>query len=388
MRNNRQRSNNNNNHHHQNRSTNNNNNNNNNRSNCSSNNNNNNNRKTNQNKGNKYCSIHGQFNHSSNECDIIKREQSSYNDKKSDAPRNTQRNNNNNTRNNNGNYRNQYNNRRNEKNNQIHHRPTRINQNNNSNNSCRSHNSTNTYPNSDDEINHINDIYTISDPPNTPNNKDKGLCTETKVQVRSTVDKSSMLLGLLDTGASATYISAAALTKIKHTVEPINVQLRGRYSTTRATKIATFDIQLPDFCSSKTGTLRAYVEKAPIGIHDIVMGTRVCQQLGLIFDFKRQVVHWDNLSMTMKLRGTYHKETLNSIDDDQELPTFMQQATLRLTKGISPNTYNKHDYKDMVLRCQHLTTEEQDSLIHLFGKYRELFSGTLGLVPGPPVHLK
>lgn len=42
----------------------------------------------------------------------------------------------------------------------------------------------------------------------------------------------------------------------------------------------------------------------------------------------------------------------------------------------------------MVLKCTHLSTEEQDSLIDLFSKYQELFSGKLGSVPGPAVSLK
>jgi hypothetical protein len=75
--------------------------------------------------------------------------------------------------------------------------------------------------------------------------------------------------------------------------------------------MATFDIQLPDFCNSKTITLRAYVDEAPVGIHDIVMGTRVCQQLGLNFDFKRYIVHWDDFTMPMNPRGTLNTELLN-----------------------------------------------------------------------------
>jgi hypothetical protein len=51
--------------------------------------------------------------------------------------------------------------------------------------------------------------------------------------------------------------------------------------------MATFKVQRPNFCNSKTIELRAYVDDAPVGIHDIILGTRVCQQLELIFDFKQ-----------------------------------------------------------------------------------------------------
>jgi transposase InsO family protein len=341
------------------------------------------NNRNNNGKNKKFCSIHGHCNHATSECDIIKREKGAYDDKKNDT-NNRDHNRGRNTHNNNSNNynRNRPNNHRNEENNHIqHHNSSRGNQS----NSRRGSN--HTHPDSDDEINHIDEVYAISEH-KTEMLDNKCTSTETKVQVKSKSNQTHMLLGLLDTGASATYVSASALKKIDHTIEPINVQLRGRYSMVKATQMATFTVQLPDFCNSKTISLRAYVENSPVGVHDIVMGTRVCQQLGLIFDFKRQVVHWDELSMTMKQRGTITKETLNSIDDDQQLPAFMQQATQRLTKGISANTYNKHDYQEMVLQCRHLTTDQQDTLIALFKKHHELFSGKLGLIPGPPVHLK
>jgi len=42
----------------------------------------------------------------------------------------------------------------------------------------------------------------------------------------------------------------------------------------------------------------------------------------------------------------------------------------------------------MILKCTHLSTEQQDALIDLFSQYEELFSGKLGSIPGPPISLK
>ena len=49
---------------------------------------------------------------------------------------------------------------------------------------------------------------------------------------------------------------------------------------------------------------------------------------------------------------------------------------------------NKHDYVQMVDRCTHLKTPEKSMINKLFSKFKELFSGKLGRVPGPPVRLK
>jgi hypothetical protein len=42
----------------------------------------------------------------------------------------------------------------------------------------------------------------------------------------------------------------------------------------------------------------------------------------------------------------------------------------------------------MVLKCTNLTQTQQNSRLELFSTYSELFSGKLGLIPGPTVHLK
>jgi hypothetical protein len=78
--------------------------------------------------------------------------------------------------------------------------------------------------------------------------------------------------------------------------------------------MATFNVQLPDFFNSETVALRAYVNDAPVGVHDIILGTHVCQQ--------QRLVHWDDLSMVVKDRGTINKTMLNAVNKDDGLPIF------------------------------------------------------------------
>ncbi len=351
--------------------------------------NNNNNKSNNRSNGKKYCSIHGNCNHSTKECDIIQREKSSYENKN----QNNNNNNNNNRRNNNNRGYNVNNRNRSEENNQISDNNRRSQQrrsthgsNNNNRNRTSSTTSSNESDNEED-FNMIEEVYFTE--VETENALVSDTSTETRVQVTSSNNSPSLLLGLLDTGASGTYISANVLSKVKHTIEPISVPIRGRYSKVTASRLAKFDVKLPDFCNTKTISIRAYVDENPVGRHDIIFGTRVCQQLGLVFDFKHKLVTWDDISIPMKQRGSIDRESLNTIDnEDKDLPPFMQIATQRLTKGLSANTYDKHNYKEMVLRCHHLTTEQQHTLLDLFQPYAELFSGKIGMIPGPPVHLK
>ena len=52
------------------------------------------------------------------------------------------------------------------------------------------------------------------------------------------------------------------------------------------------------------------------------------------------------------------------------------------------NVYDKYYHHGMILKCTHLSTEQQDALINLFTEYEELFCGKLGSMPKPPVRLE
>ena len=72
----------------------------------------------------------------------------------------------------------------------------------------------------------------------------------------------------------------------------------------------------------------------------------------------------------------------------QKLPKNIGIETNRVSRGINPNKYDKHNYYDMVNNCTHLTVKEKSDLTNLFKEFQDLFSGKFGKVPGPPVKLK
>ncbi len=80
---------------------------------------------------------------------------------------------------------------------------------------------------------------------------------------------------------------------------------------------------------------------------------------------------------------------MNTVDPaDANLPKFIQTITNKVNKGITKNSYDKHDYKNMVLNCSHSNQSQQHELINLFGQFEELFSGKLSAIPNYKVHLK
>ena len=197
-----------------------------------------------------------------------------------------------------------------------------------------------------------------------------------------------MLLGLLDTGATGIFVKRAALKNIEHEIKNINIQVKGRYALSHLKEIALFDIKLPDFYNSRTVSIRAYVEEEAVGRHDIILGIRFIQQLGLIFDFKRHAVVWDEITIPMRQMGSIKPEELTTIDNsDPDIPKSVQKAVRRLEQSITQNDYNTYNYRSMVLKCTHLNNNQQDTLLNLFRNYAPLFDGTLGKVPNVKVHL-
>ena len=164
----------------------------------------------------------------------------------------------------------------------------------------------------------------------------------------------------------------------------------GRYASTRIEEMAEFTCQLPDFCESRVVTVKAYIDEDAVGQHDIIFGRRLCSELGLILDYKAKTVIWNELSIPMRNKSSPQK-IMNKLSDDPgdvDLPPFMKEATHRMTKGLQRNRYDKHNYRDMVVKCTHLDEKQQSIMLELFSKFKELFSGKLGRVPGPPVKLK
>eukprot|EP00957_Ditylum_brightwellii_P048094 3651116-Ditylum_brightwellii.AAC.1 len=87
----------------------------------------------------------------------------------------------------------------------------------------------------------------------------------------------------------------------------------------------------------------------------------------------------------MRHRGELNAETIAAIHPgDEYLPPFVKTELKCQDKSITANECNKHNYKDMVWNCTHLTVNQQNQLINLFSDYANLFDGTIGTIPGKP----
>eukprot|EP00957_Ditylum_brightwellii_P139519 10633238-Ditylum_brightwellii.AAC.1 len=150
----------------------------------------------------------------------------------------------------------------------------------------------------------------------------------------------------------------------------------------------TFNIKLPELCPSKRVSISAYVEDNTKGWHDIILGIKYCSLLGLSFDFKNNILTWDDMSMKMQQHGKLNAATIAAIHPGNEyLPFFVKTKLKHQDKSITANEYDKHNYKDMVWNCTHLTVNQCHQLMDLFSDYADLFDSTIGTIPGKPVCL-
>ena len=199
-------------------------------------------------------------------------------------------------------------------------------------------------------MNQIEEIFIIQDQEkNKPIND--AISTEILIQdVKKQGKSNQIFIGLLDTGATGIFIKRTALKNFDHKINKTNVQVKGRYAFSNIKEVASFTIRLPDFCSNKTIDVQAYIEDEVIGRHDIILGIRFIRQIGLIFDFKRQILTWDEISLPMRQLGSIKSNELVTV----EAPAIIQKAINRLDQSITSNSYNINDYRTMILNCTHL----------------------------------
>ena len=216
--------------------------------------------------------------------------------------------------------------------------------------------------------------------------------SDIRVQIQATREKGkgmTTVLGLLDTGTSNNFVTRHTLKYVDHVLSTTNSRVNRRYGSTIIREKATFSIKLPEFASTKTIKLTALVEENTSERHNIVLRIPLLNSLGLKFDYARGIIIWDDVATTMKTISENKINNLSNEDPgDIHLPEFMKAASTKATNSFKANDYKKYNYRDMVLKCNHLQSQDKNKLLDLFSKYENLFNGELGTVPGEPVKLK
>jgi len=318
------------------------------------------------------CIIHGRnCGHTTEQCQVIRNQRNEVNSRRSSNQSNNNRNNsNNNNRNsnyrqnnnnsnyhnsnnrNNNNYRRGNNNQGNRNNNGNYNNNSNYGNNNNNNNYNNNRSNGNQYNNNINESNNNNNNnygnnsnYGGNDNPQEDNNEiiednyainqkvvpapnlsaPEDITAELKVElINNNTGKHVYALGLADTGAKSVFIKRSVLRTIPHTIEEVKIKSQGRYGPpSEIRQQATFQIKLPQFTSSRTINITAYIEDNATGRHDIILGLRCLSQLGIVLDLKHKTMIWDDVSVALTPPGTLSAEDISNIDPaDAHLPPW------------------------------------------------------------------
>ena len=123
---------------------------------------------------------------------------------------------------------------------------------------------------------------------------------------------------------------------------------------------------------------------------DLILGTKTLKELGIILDFKKQMITIDEIELPMHniedMPSSKRKALAlhNSLARSQE-PKSTEEATKRVVRILDAN-YKKADLQAVVTdNCSHLSSEDKDKLLELLKDFEPLFDGTLGAWKTTPV---
>ena len=153
--------------------------------------------------------------------------------------------------------------------------------------------------------------------------------------------------------------------------------MAGNFSTNAR---GTLKLRLPELNPSAELKIVCHVTNRQSN-YKIILGQDVLNELGIVLDFKRRVILWNESEAQMKpLEST--SKTHFSISDS----TRVSSETERI-KRILDAKYEKANLSKIVREAIHLKTCEQDKLYEVLKKYEILFDGTLGKWEGEPYHI-
>eukprot|EP00978_Attheya_sp_CCMP212_P024610 scaffold77552_cov45-Attheya_sp.AAC.2 len=150
--------------------------------------------------------------------------------------------------------------------------------------------------------------------------------------------------------------------------------------------------------------LTAYVIESPCR-YDLILGRDFLEATGMVLDFSKKKVFWDELSVAMKpmtlldtrkeasfdamMTELINEEVEHLFEDDrckQMMDMYYHHETCK-KKEIEPSDYHKVEIDDVISKCTHLDDDKQGKLKQMMSKYSLLFNGELKKYTGKKIYL-
>ena len=137
----------------------------------------------------------------------------------------------------------------------------------------------------------------------------------------------------------------------------------GTFSTE---KLGQFELAFPEYSESKRISLSPdiveYASEDYEPKFDLIIGTETMKKLGIVLDFKRQMIEIDQIDLPMRklVEIQQPKRVFHSFQNPE--PTTTSDLTKR-TVRILDAKYEKADLSAIVEKCEHLTQPEKNTAI-------------------------
>ena len=202
--------------------------------------------------------------------------------------------------------------------------------------------------------------------------------------------KAKPLRILIDSGTTSSIILGNFTKKLrtKSTKPAVWRTKAGTFTTTKQCKIK---FRLPELFNDRIIEYKVHVDEQTQSeetYYDMLLGGDICSELGIIIDYKNNVVQWDGATVPMVDREVFCSNTMfNDLYEESFESEAARSATSRMTR-ILDNDYHKADLPAIVEKCTHLSKEERAKLLALLRKHEPMFDGTLGKWNVPPLDLE
>jgi hypothetical protein len=155
--------------------------------------------------------------------------------------------------------------------------------------------------------------------------------------------------------------------------------------------VKILDFTMPEFSASKIINQRFHVDMN-IG-YDMIIGRDLMVKLGLITDYKRKVLIWDEVSVPMRSlyhtdsKPTFSRAEIKQIMTQTAEPIATKEATERIVR-ILDSKYEKADLEQVAANAEDLDENQQKKLLSLLKDFEDLFDGTLGKWDTDPIDIE
>ena len=138
---------------------------------------------------------------------------------------------------------------------------------------------------------------------------------------------------------------------------------------------------LKEFYENKSIEWNLHVDSTHGPHHHDIIGCNDTGELGIMLNFKDQIMTWDDLTIRMKDPESF-SNLLDPVNDffwsnDLYETEALQEASAHLQKILDVK-YMPANLDEVIRTCRHLTDDEKHQLHALLSKYDHLFNGTLG----------